>query len=343
MIISGEYHNGLDTGKNPATFILGSGGNYKVIWADGEQSGALAAARISARLGTIPRHIHFDNDAEFTTADNDGVDRAITAAGLARNPSFIHKLEHNPRIALGALLLIVVSVLLFFQYGVPVLSQRAVALIPPDVERGIATHSIEVLDRFVFSESELDADTQHRIRQDFNALLRAQGYRQHIVLLFRNGNRVGPNAFALPGGVIVVTDQLVKLADDRREIMAVLGHELGHIVNKHGLRRIVENSAITLVMFSLTSDANTVMQAAAAFPVMLINNKYSRAYETQADRYGLDFLQRAGISPEYYATILRKLQKATGPDSAPGFLSNHPDTEERIKLVEGRVGKTQSR
>ena len=62
MIISGEYHNGLDTGKNPATFILGSGGNYKVIWADGEQSGALAAARISARLGTIPRHIHYGDE-----------------------------------------------------------------------------------------------------------------------------------------------------------------------------------------------------------------------------------------------------------------------------------------
>ena len=343
MIIAGEYHNGLDTRKTPATFILGNGGNYKVIWADGEQSGSLAAAHISARLGTIPRHIHFDNDAAFTTTDNDAVDRAITAAGLGRNPSFIHKLEHDPRIALGALLLIVVSVLLFFQYGVPALSQRAVALIPPDVERAIGTHSIEVLDRFVFTDTELDVDTQHRIRRDFNALLRAQGYKQNIVLLFRNGNRAGPNAFALPGGFIVVTDQLVKLADDRREIMAVLGHELGHIVNKHGLRRIVENSAITLVMFSLTSDANTVMQAASTFPVMLINNKYSRDYETEADRYGLDFLQRAGISPEYYATILRKLQKAAGPDSAPGFLSTHPATAERIKLVEGRVGKTQFR
>ena len=57
MIITGEYHNGQDTRKNPATLILGSGGNFKLIWEDGEQGGSLVAARISARLGNIPRHI----------------------------------------------------------------------------------------------------------------------------------------------------------------------------------------------------------------------------------------------------------------------------------------------
>jgi len=217
-----------------------------------------------------------------------------------------------------------------------------VAMIPPQVERSVAEHSMETLDRFAFSASELDADTQQRLRTEFHELLRAQGYKQNIVLLFRNSKRIGPNAFALPGGVIVVTDQLVKLADDPREIMAVLGHELGHVVNKHGMRRIVENSAVALVMFTLTNDANTVMQAAASFPVMLINSKYSRAYETQADRYDLDFLQRAGISPEYYADILRKLQKATHDSNAPSFLASHPATEERIKLVEQMVGKSQA-
>ena len=342
MIITGEFHNGLDTRKHPATLILGSGGNCKVIWEDGELNGPLAAARISARLGNIPRHIHFANDAEFTTPDNDAVDQAVTAAGVARNPSFIHKLEHSPRIAITALVLLAVSVLLFFQYGVPALSQRAVALIPPDVERDVGLNSMAVLDRFVFAQSKLDYATQDAIRRDFYDLLREQGYTQHVEVLFRDGQRIGPNAFALPGGYIVVTDQLVKLADDNREIMAVLGHELGHIVHKHGMRRIVENSAIAAVMFTLTSDANTIMQAASTFPVMLINSKYSRANETEADRYALNFLQRAHISPEYYATILRKLQKVVGPNSAPGFLASHPATAERIKLVEGRVGKPQA-
>lgn len=338
MIITGEYYNGLDTRKNPATLIVG-GGNYKLIWADGEHSGSLAAAHISARLGNIPRHIHFENAAEFTTQDNDAVDRAITAASIARKPSFIHSMEHSPRIAVVALILLAVSTLLFFQYGVPVLAKRAVALIPPEVEHAVAMQSIGIMDRFVFSQTELDEDTQDRIRIDFNNLLKAQGYRQNVKVLFRNSERVGPNAFALPGGYIVVTDQLVELADDPNEIMAVLGHELGHIVNKHGMRRIIENSAITVVIFSLTSDANTVIQAASAFPVMLINSKYSRDYETEADRYALDFLERGGISPEYYAAILRKLQKTAGASGVPGFLSTHPDTAERIKLVEGRMGK----
>ncbi|MEJ2552686.1 MAG: M48 family metallopeptidase [Gammaproteobacteria bacterium] len=339
MMISGEFHNGLDTRKHPATLILGRAGHCKVIWGEGELSGSLGAARISARLGNIPRHIHFTNDAEFTTTDNDAVDEAVTAAGAARNPSFIHKLEDSPRIALTALVLLAVSVLLFFQYGVPALSQRVVALIPPDVERDVGLHSMDMLDRFVFAKSKLDDTTQDDIRRDFYDLLRAQGYTQHVELQFRDGQRIGSNAFALPGGYIIVTDQLVKLADDRREIMAVLGHELGHIVHKHGMRRIVENSAIAAVMFTLTSDANTVMQAASTFPVMLIDSKYSRANETEADRYALEFLQRARISPEYYATILRKLQKAVGPNSVPGFLASHPATAERVKLVESKTGK----
>jgi len=343
MIITGEFHNGQDTRKNPATLILGSGGNFKVIWEDGELGGSLAAAKISARLGNIPRHIHFANEADFTTSDNDAVDRAIAAAGIRRNPSFIYRLEHNPLIAATSLILLIVAVTWFFQSGVPALSQRAVALIPPEFDRSVGQRSIETLDRFAFSESKLDADFQRRIRTEFDDLLRAQGYKQHIVLLFRDGGRIGPNAFALPGGVIVVTDQLVRMAEDPREIMAVLGHELGHIINKHGMRRIVENSAITLVMFTLTNDANTVTQAAAAFPVMLINSKYSREYETQADRYGLDFLQRAGISPQYYAAILRRLEEYSHGSDTPGFLASHPNTAERIKLVEGRLKQTQPR
>jgi predicted Zn-dependent protease len=338
MIITGEYHNGVDTRKNPATLILGNGGNFKLIWEDGEQAGSLAAAKISARLGNIPRHIRLDNEAEFTTPDNDAVDRAIAAAGIRRNPSFAYKLEHNPLIAATALILLTVLVTWFFKSGVPALSERAVALIPPEFDRSVGQRSIETLDRFAFSETKLDADFRHRISTEFSELLRAQGYKQNIVLLFRDGGRIGPNAFALPGGTIVVTDQLVRLAEDPREIMAVLGHELGHIVNKHGMRRIVENSAVTLVMFTLTNDANTMMQAAAAFPVMLINSKYSRAYETEADRYGLDFLQRAGISPEYYANILRRLEEFSHGSNTPGFLSSHPATVERIKLVEDMEG-----
>lgn len=338
MIITGEYYNGLDTRKIPASFIFRGNGIYKVIWAEGEHSGALADARITARLGNIPRHIHFENGAQFTTQDNEGIDRVITAAGFARNPSRIHKLENNLSIALASLALLAVSVFLFFQYGVPALAERAVAIMPHDVESTVATQTIEAMDKIFFTETTLDEDKQHDIRMNFNNILREQGFEQNISLLFRNSERVGPNAFALPDGNIIVTDQLVNLAEDNEEIIAVLGHELGHIVNKHSMRRIIENSAITLVVFTITSDTNTVIQAASTFPAMLINNKYSREYEGEADRYGLDFLERAGISPEYYATILHKLDEHAGGDNTPSFLSNHPATAERIKLIEGRSG-----
>ena len=336
MTINGVYHSGLDTRKNPATLDLGDDGSYTVSWAGGEQRGILSATRVSARLANTPRHVHLENGAQFTTEDNVAVDRAIEASGLGRQRSLIHRLEDSPRIALVALVVIVGAVLSFFRYGVPALAERAVAFIPQEVEHTVAQQTLQVLDRVAFEPTELSERTQALIRRNFFGILRANGYEENVVLLFRKGSdKVGANAFALPDGYIVITDQLVVLADNVGEIMGVLGHELGHVVYKHGMRRIIENSAVTLMVFTLTTDTNVVIQAASALPALLITQKYSRDYETEADRYGLDFLARAGIDTEDYAAILRKLQDASGKNGRSGFLSSHPSTAARIEQAEG--------
>lgn len=337
MSITGVYHGGLDTRKIPATLDLGDDGGYTVTWAEGEQRGILSATRISARLANTPRHVHLENGAQFTTEDNTAVDRAIAAAGLVRQRSVIHRLEDSPRIALVALVVIAGAVAAFFRYGVPALAERAVALIPQEVEHSVAQQTLQVLDRFAFQPTELSEHTQALIRRNFYGNLRAQGYHDNVVLLFRKGRaNVGANAFALPDGYIVITDQLVALASNINEVMGVLGHELGHVAYKHGMRRIVENSAVTVMIFTLTTDTNVIIQAASALPVLLITRKYSRDYEAEADRYGIEFLERAGGDSQAYAAILRKLQDAKGKEGTPGFLSSHPSTAARIEQAERR-------
>ena len=70
-------------------------------------------------------------------------------------------------------------------------------------------------------------------------------------LELRAGGAIGPNAFALPSGIIMVTDELVRIAEHPEEFESVLAHEAGHMVHRHSLRMLLQGSASTLLMFAV--------------------------------------------------------------------------------------------
>ena len=74
-------------------------------------------------------------------------------------------------------------------------------------------------------------------------------------LAFRRGRDLGANAFALPDGVIVFTDELIGLLESDAEILAVFAHEYGHVVERHSLRQILQDSAIAVLSFLLIGEA----------------------------------------------------------------------------------------
>ena len=86
---------------------------------------------------------------------------------------------------------------------------------------------------------------------------------------------MGANAFALPNGTIVVTDDLVKLAEHDDELVAVLAHEIGHVVSRHALRRVLQDSGVMLLVAGITGDIVSISSLAAALPTLLIEAKYS--------------------------------------------------------------------
>jgi predicted Zn-dependent protease len=153
----------------------------------------------------------------------------------------------------------------------------------------------------------------------------------HIRLEFRHSELLGPNAFALPGGVVVMTDQLVELAGSEEEILAVLAHEIGHVEERHSLRQVLQSSGIALLAATVTADAATVSTAVAGLPVILAQTSYSRGFETVADEFAFDLLRRNSISPAVFADFMERLGADSQLNEDLSFLSTHPVTSDRIE------------
>jgi Zn-dependent protease with chaperone function len=156
-------------------------------------------------------------------------------------------------------------------------------------------------------------------------------------VLFRKGGPLGPNALALPAGTIVFTDEMVKLAQNDDELLAVLAHEIGHVVHRHSLRMLVQDSLLAFLALAVTGDVSGTSQIFLGAPVLLTELYYSREFEQEADDHALRYLCRQRVDPRRFADLLRRVEAEVAKKRGDGdqkwgrYLSSHPATEERIQ------------
>ena len=132
---------------------------------------------------------------------------------------------------------------------------------------------------------------------------------------FRSGGQLGANAFALPGGTVVFTDELVRLASNREQLEAVYGHELGHLDRRHSLRRVAQNSLVTMAAIMITGDASATTDLIGTIPFILTDLAWTREFEREADDYALAYLRQRDLAPQHFADIMKRLecsQRSTG-------------------------------
>jgi predicted Zn-dependent protease len=157
------------------------------------------------------------------------------------------------------------------------------------------------------------------------------------------------NAFAGPGGFILVTRGMLRLCKTEDELAAVLAHEIGHVVHRHGLRAI-QRSRWTGAFTTVLAEAGKALgpaelaEAVRAFEgsisdvtQMLVHNGYGRAAEREADATAVTILQRGGYDPRALISMLQEM-KRRWPSSGIGFARTHPDPLERIRDVERWIG-----
>ena len=149
-----------------------------------------------------------------------------------------------------------------------------------------------------------------------------------------------PNAFALPGGVIVVHTGLIAATTRAEELAGVLAHEVQHVELRHSLRGVIKDMGLRGLWAFVMGDLGGSLAGQAALE--LTSLRFSRSDEREADEHGFDALVAAGIDPAGMPAFFKTLgQKAGG--QVPAFLSTHPASEERDRELSQRLATVSQR
>jgi len=271
--------------------------------------------------------------------------KAALASALGYQKSWVMRCQDKWLGALAALVIMLGVLFAAYWWGIPWAVDRAAPLVPLSVEKKLGDETLPALDEGLFHPSKLSKERM-RQAQDIFARIKPAATRIPVQLVFREATNVGPNAFALPNGTIVVTDAMVEhitgagsdlsgfLAD---EFAGVLAHEIGHVQYQHSMKNLIRSSLLAVVSGTLFGDFSAV---AAGAPLAVLQGQYSRAMETQADDYAAALLKQRGISPSHMADLFKSLENSNKRNPASDmprwmrvttdYVASHPPTAERI-------------
>ncbi|MDP1768035.1 MAG: M48 family metallopeptidase [Nitrospirota bacterium] len=143
------------------------------------------------------------------------------------------------------------------------------------------------------------------------------------------------NAFALPGGHVVVFTGLMKKADSGEEVAGVMSHELNHVLQRHGLERVVKSLGLMTVVAIVLGDQQGLVGMMKQVGVELLTLKFGREQETEADVTGLQLLQRAKIDPAGMIKFFERLSEKD--EGRMGWLSTHPMSTARAERLKAEL------
>ena len=277
---------------------------------------------------------------------------------LSRSQRLPEFLERHWLSVIIALILVPGFVWVMIKHIIPAASAPLAYLIPDAVVSELSEQTLRLLDETQLSPSSLTTAEQQVIRQQWHLNLQHLGLQppgqQHTELpspaeakekyrlLFRSFS-AGPNAFALPDGSVIVTDEIVSLTHDKPELLhAILLHEVGHVEHNHGMEMLAQSIATSLLFAMMFGDIEGSGELLLGVGTVLLQSAFSRDMEREADRFASNALQKLKQSPLLFAEALQRLQqahaqKADEPhDTQPWFdyFSSHPNTAERIQQVQ---------
>lgn len=323
MAIPATYFDGKTSRGHSVKLSVQSG--MAIIGGDVQRQCPLLELHVSERMRNAGRKVTFPDGAYLEIDDSTAFDKLLDETG--HRDSFVVRLQQSGRGALVACAVTVTVLLMGYLYGLPVIAKLAAKLLPPAVERAIGRETLHFLDSRMLAPTGLPVEQRKAIIAHFASLAPLHPDSPRYEIVFRK-SRVGPNAFALPSGQIVLTDDIVALMGDGDGLMGILAHELGHLHEHHLTRQIIQTSAVGAVTAALFGDVSSLV---AGIPTMMLYMKYSRDAEREADDYAVAMLKVNDISPMTLASAFEKLEQKTGRPSP--YLSTHPPADERIERI----------
>ncbi len=288
---------------------------------------------------------------------------ALAAAGA--RPGLAQRMQTRWSVLLAVLLAATIGLLLFYRYGTPWAATQLTRWVPMGWETAMSDQGLQEMDDGLLKPSKLAPERQAQLRTRFDTLAqqippdlqRYTGYAPQWALEFRAG--MGANAFALPGGRVVMTDGLVQAAARQglgdEALVGVLAHEIGHVVHRHTTRMVVEQGVLQMGLGLALGDVSGILSTGSA---LLTGLHYRRSHEREADCFALGLMRHAALPTAPMGTLLLaiardededdKKQEKDGARSAPpgkhgspeeahpiwSLLSSHPDTVERASALQ---------
>ena len=143
------------------------------------------------------------------------------------------------------------------------------------------------------------------------------------------------NAFALPGGQVFITAALFRDLETEGQLAGVLGHEVGHVIERHGNKRMAQNQLLQGLAAAggvAGGDANSARMAQAV--AQMVQMKYGRGDELESDKWGVRLTALAGYDPRAMIGVMEVLDRAGGGHAPPEFFSTHPKPANRVEYIE---------
>jgi predicted Zn-dependent protease len=152
------------------------------------------------------------------------------------------------------------------------------------------------------------------------------------------------NAFALPGGQIFITEGLLKRLTTDGQVAGVLGHEIGHVVARHGAEHIAKQQltqgltgAAVLATYDPSDPSSRGSAAVAAMIGQLVTMRFGRQDELESDQLGVRFSSEAGYDPRSMIALMKILEESSQGNRPPEFFSTHPNPENRIERIQTAI------
>lgn len=234
--------------------------------------------------------------------------------------------------ALACAALLVALVVWIDRQGAGLVARALLPALPVAVDNRLGDVAWDTLEKTSLKPSRraaVDAGLQER----FEAMARACGQGRAMRLLVRDVQRGSNfNAFALPNGTIVILDGMLDKLD-ADEALAVLGHEIGHVVHRHSMAHVMKSVGLLTVAGTVLGDFSNAAASAVGTVQFL---RQSREAEREADVHARTCLAAAGLDPRVMVSLWRKVaeQQAAGADGPPAWLDSHPATEERLRAAQ---------
>jgi predicted Zn-dependent protease len=337
ITFKGTYFDGKNSRAHHVT-ASAAGNVLSIRGEDLHEDYEIGKCTFEPALGKTRRTLYTPDGGRLDTADHESFSTLERKKGGTMGFRIVHVLESHWKAALVSVAVAVLAVVAASMWGIPYLAEKTAFALPDSALKVVGKGALDSADRHFLSPSELDTAQQERVRSLVITFVAQTGARKPQVLVFRK-SPFGPNAFALPGDTVVLTDELIEFVEKDEEIIGVVAHELAHLERRHAVRSVLQGAGIFIMVSILVGDVASITSTAGTLPALLLETGYSRRFEEEADHIASQWMMSAGYGVEPMIAFLTRIKEKEAFAEGPEFLSTHPATEKRISYLRELAGE----